>query len=129
MGQGPCILVVSVTPFHVIVLEYSFRKYPIYHRRAGTGFKLNIRNLAYLSLILGPNTTSPFTNLGVSINYRPYSQIQVREGENIIPLGELDKNPGNNAVVRIVVQGWENNRVVLENIVLNEARRTSIFLR
>ncbi|GJE89044.1 SGNH hydrolase-type esterase domain-containing protein [Phanerochaete sordida] len=85
---------------------------------AGSGFKLNVENLETLKLNLGPHTTSPLTSVGVSVDYGPYATVNVSEGANTIPLPA--SGAGKNSVVRITTEGWQNNRMQLESIVLNK---------
>lgn len=85
--------------------------------RAGSGIKLNVENLQSLRLNLGPHTTSPLTSVGVSVNYGPYTTVNVTEGANEIPLGGVATH--GNSVVRITTEGWQNNRMQLESIALN----------
>ena len=92
--------------------------------RAGSGFKLNIESMKSLKLNLGSHTTSPLTSVGVSVNYGPYTTVNVSEGSNVIP---LDGSTGRgNSVVRITTEGWQNNRMQLESIVLNEVCSPSL---
>ncbi|EMD37519.1 hypothetical protein CERSUDRAFT_49893 [Gelatoporia subvermispora B] len=89
-----------------------------------TGFKLHVQDLSSLTLNLGNHTTSPTVQLGVSVNYGPFNTVNVSAGTNEIPLivssDETDdaKLPAT-SVVRINVPGWQDNRLELENIVLN----------
>lgn len=123
MGLRKCFLVVCGPRYILFKLKFTDNKCGWIFLRAGTGFKLNIRDLTSLTLSLGPNTTTPQTKIGVSIDYGPYKQVQVQQGENEVPLGAINgKKSGSNTIVRIVLQGWENNRVVLENIKVNEVR-------
>ncbi|KAI0799750.1 SGNH hydrolase-type esterase domain-containing protein [Irpex lacteus] len=82
---------------------------------AGSGLKLHADNLQSLSLRLGAHTTSPLASLGVSVNYGPYTTVNVSSGSNAIPLGS------NASVVRIATEGWQNNRIQLESITTNQA--------
>ena len=85
--------------------------------RAGAGFKLHIRNLRSFSLNLGPNTSKPFVDLAVSVNYSAFVPIRASAGSNVVPLGDDSET----SVVRINVQR-ENNRIQLESIILNAVR-------
>ncbi|KAF9074340.1 SGNH hydrolase-type esterase domain-containing protein, partial [Rhodocollybia butyracea] len=85
---------------------------------ASSGLKLHIQNLQTLSLELGPITTTPLVSMGVSLNYGDFTTVNVSEGLNSIinlPAPLSDKE----AVVRLNVEGWQNNRINLENILLN----------
>ena len=79
--------------------------------RAGTGLKLHAGNLQSLNLQLGQHTTSPSVSLGVSVNYGPYTTVNVSSGLNTIPLG--NNASMSESVVRIVTEGWQNNRIEL----------------
>lgn len=92
--------------------------------RAGSGFKLYVQNLKSLGLSLGEHTTIPLVSLGVSIDYQPFVTVNVSAGLNNIPITS-EGNGKNPRVVRINAEGWQNNRMNLESIVLNAVR---IFL-
>ena len=100
--------------------------------RAGSGFKLNVENIESLALNLGPHTTSPLTSVGVSLNYGPYVTLNVSEGSNIVPLGGAssmqESFSGKNTVVRITTEGWQDNRMQLESLVVNQASHSLDFL-
>ncbi|KAK0237203.1 SGNH hydrolase-type esterase domain-containing protein [Armillaria nabsnona] len=81
----------------------------------GTGFKLHVQNLTTLSLNLDTYTSSP-ASIGVSIDYQNFTSVDVYPGTNVIPLG----NPSpSGSVVRINAWGWQNNQILLQNLVLN----------
>ncbi|PBK69395.1 hypothetical protein ARMSODRAFT_995406 [Armillaria solidipes] len=81
----------------------------------GTGFKLHVQNLITLSLNLDTYTSSP-ASIGVSIDYQNFTSVDVYAGTNDIPLG----NPSpSGSVVRINAWGWQNNQILLQNLVLN----------
>ena len=93
--------------------------------RAGSGFKLHVKGLTSLLLNLGPHTTAPLASIGVSVNYAPFYTVNVSSGANVIPLSDpssAQKAPvkGPTQVVRINVEGWQNNRINLESITLNK---------
>jgi hypothetical protein len=96
--------------------------------RAGSGLKLNVRNLKSLSLDLGPHTTTPFTSVGVSFDYGEFITANISEGSNAIPVPASlqTSSPKEATVVRINVEGWQNNRMNLESITLNEVRQSII---
>lgn len=80
-----------------------------------------------MTLNLGPHTTSPLASVGVSVDYEPFYTVNVTEGTNEIPLssnGDLEKAKSgkSTSVVRINVEGWQNNRINLESVVLNQVR-------
>ncbi|KZT19865.1 hypothetical protein NEOLEDRAFT_926432 [Neolentinus lepideus HHB14362 ss-1] len=83
---------------------------------ASSGFNLVVDNLSSLILNLGPHTTSPLVSLGLSVNYDTVYTFNASAGSNAIPLSNVQTGPN---VVRINVEGWQNNRVNLESIVLN----------
>lgn len=75
-----------------------------------------------LSLNLGPRTTAPLASVGVSINYGDFFTVNISEGSNIIPLSSAsteskEKDPL--SVIRINVEGWQNNRINLESLTIN----------
>ncbi|KAF8154301.1 SGNH hydrolase-type esterase domain-containing protein [Crassisporium funariophilum] len=89
---------------------------------AGSGFKLNVRNLRSLSLNLGPHTTLPLAAVGVSVDNSDFFTVNASAGTNIIPLASstaAESDKSKSTVVRINVEGWQNNRINLESIVLN----------
>ncbi|EJD04852.1 SGNH hydrolase [Fomitiporia mediterranea MF3/22] len=86
---------------------------------ASTGFKLNIENLKSLTLNLGLHTTSPSAPIGVSVDYGPFSTVNVSAGSNVIPLVSSITEGKRNTVVRINSEAWQNNRLNLESIELN----------
>ena len=88
--------------------------------RAGTGLKLHADNLQSLNLQLGQHTTSPLVSLGVSVNYGPYTTVNVSSGSNAIPLG--NNASMSESVVRIVTEGWQNNRIELQSLTTNHVR-------
>ncbi|KAI0673214.1 SGNH hydrolase [Trametes maxima] len=94
---------------------------------AGSGFKLHVEGLTSLTLNLGPHTTMPLASIGVSIDYEPFQTVNVSVGANVIPLG-VSHEAGttgrrSSTVVRINVEGWQNNRINLESISLNVGAR------
>ena len=89
--------------------------------RAGTGFKLNVEGLTNITLNLGDHTNSPLSSAAVSLNYGPFTLLNISQGTNVIPVSSLPKgSPGVNTVVRFVSGGWQNNRMHLETIGLNK---------
>jgi len=90
----------------------------------GSGFKLAVENLSSLTLNLGPHTTSPLASLGVSVNFEPFRTVNVSQGRNEISLSAstseaTSQHKSEFSVVRINVEGWQNNRMNLETIELN----------
>ncbi|KAF8485403.1 SGNH hydrolase-type esterase domain-containing protein [Gautieria morchelliformis] len=94
----------------------------------GSGFKLYVENLSSLTLNLGPHTTQPWAAIGCSVNYGPFQSLNVSEGVNILPL-DPDPNGMNSSrsVVRINAQGWQNNRLNVESIVLNPGAKALTY--
>lgn len=74
-------------------------------------------------LNLGNHTTAPLTSIGVSVNYDAFMTVNVSAGTNVIPLSSSatkgDSNEKTTSVVRINVEQWQNNRMNLESIILN----------
>lgn len=91
--------------------------------RAGSGFKLHAKNLDSLTLHLGPHTTAPLASVGVSVDYQDFFTVNVSEGANPIPLDSREAT-----VVRINVEGWQNNRINLEKITVNEVGSRPLIL-
>lgn len=91
------------------------------YNRAGSGFKLHLKNLRSLTLNLGALTTPPFAAVGISVNYRDFVTFNVSTGANPIPLSGLPLSTQIEAksVIRINVQGWQNNRINLNSITIN----------
>lgn len=58
----------------------------------------------------------------MSIDYAEFVTVNVSAGANVIPVGTANKGNNASSVVRINVEGWQNNRMNLENIVLNTVR-------
>ncbi len=92
--------------------------------RAGSGFKLRIQDLSSLALHLGPHTTAPLASVGVSVDYQPFYTVNVSTGTNTVPLRDYpakrSTDKTSTSVVRINVEGWQNNRINLESVVLNK---------
>ena len=68
----------------------------------------------------------------MSVDYGEFVTANVSDGANAIPLPEsftsVPKSGDATTVLRVNVEGWQNNRMNLESIVLNEVR-LSILLR
>ncbi|KAI0318124.1 SGNH hydrolase-type esterase domain-containing protein [Amylostereum chailletii] len=114
-----------VTPSQAIVIQNNDPAI-FYHGRwdsspgswwAGTGFKLNVRDLTSLTLNLANFTASPAA-LGVSVDYGPFTTVNVTVGANTIPLDGGSRS--GSTVVRVNVEGWQNNRIHLDTITLND---------
>lgn len=76
-----------------------------------------MKDLKEFTLNLGKNTTEPYTTIGVSVDYSEFVNVNVSAGVNTIPVKPSKK--GDNSVVRINVEGWQNNHINLESISLN----------
>lgn len=85
---------------------------------AGSGLKLHIKDLQNLTLNLGPHTTSPSAAVAVSVDYGDFQTFNVSQGSNPIPIPSSDRRAATR-VLRLNVEGWQNNRINLENITLN----------
>lgn len=90
---------------------------------ASSGFKLNAENLSSLKLELGNHTTQPLASIGVSLDYEPFYTVNVSAGTNDIPLQSSSTSKTKTSVVRINVEGWQNNRINLESLELNDGAR------
>ncbi|KAF8970651.1 SGNH hydrolase [Flammula alnicola] len=90
---------------------------------AGSGFKVNVQNLRSLTLNLGEHTTSPFAAVGISVDGSDFFTVNASAGANVIPLPTTTSDASfakpSSSVVRINVEGWQNNRINLESITLN----------
>lgn len=94
-------------------------------RRAGSGFKLHVQNAETMKIELGSLTTSPFAAVGVSVDYNPFFTVNASAGWNDIPLPVSPRfKRGDTSVIRVNVEGWQNNRINLETIVFNRVRVT-----
>ncbi|KAF7352211.1 SGNH-hydro domain-containing protein [Mycena venus] len=96
---------------------------------AGSGFKLNVKNFESLALNLGPHTTAPLTSVGVSFDYGEFITANISQGFNAIPIpASVNKKPASETtVVRVNVEGWQNNRMNLESITLNAVHSKSFI--
>ncbi|PSS11032.1 hypothetical protein PHLCEN_2v3328 [Hermanssonia centrifuga] len=92
---------------------------------ASSGLKLNIDGLQSLTLRLGENTTSPSVPVGFSLDYEPFVTVNISTGSNSIPLKDISSTKRNekSSVLRITSQGWQDNRMNLESIVLNSGAK------
>jgi hypothetical protein len=84
---------------------------------SGSGFKLAVENLSSLTLNLGKNSTAPVLSIGVSLDWGEFQTVNVSVGSNAIPLGASKEGK---RIVRINVQGWQNNRLHLESLEVND---------
>ena len=89
-------------------------------RWAGSGFKFVASGLTTLVLHLGNHTTAPQAAVALSVDYADFVTVNVSAGANNIPIPAASASArGKNRVVRINVEGWQNNRMHLEKIELN----------
>jgi hypothetical protein len=89
-------------------------------RWAGSGFKLVASGLNSLILQLGNHTTTPQAAVAISVDYAEFITINVTAGKNVIPIPAIPASEQKkNRVVRMNVEGWQNNRIHLEKIELN----------
>ncbi|KZV83689.1 SGNH hydrolase [Exidia glandulosa HHB12029] len=84
-----------------------------------SGFKLSVLNLSHLGLTLGPHSTAGNVSVGLSVNFGPFETLNVTEGTNVLPLPKSLK-PFATSTIRLNVQGWQNNRIQLESLQLND---------
>ena len=62
------------------------------------------------------------------MDYEPFYTVNVTEGANDIPITAASAQTNTSKrVVRINVEGWQNNRIKLQTIVLNEVRTFRIY--
>jgi len=101
-------------------VSHSFLAKTQIPNRAGSGFKLNVKNLTSLSINLGPLTSSPLAPIGVSIDGAEFFNYNASAGANAIPLNTPSKL--SSTTVRINVQGHASNRIILDSLVLNSVR-------
>jgi hypothetical protein len=87
---------------------------------SGSGFKLAVENLSSLTLNLGKNSTAPLLSIGVSLDWGEFQTVNVSVGSNAIPLGAPKEGK---RIVRINVQGWQNNRLHLESLEVNDGAK------
>ncbi|KAF9263171.1 SGNH hydrolase [Marasmius fiardii PR-910] len=91
---------------------------------AGSGLTLNIENLKSLQLELGQHTTTPVAALGIIFNQGVTTTVNVSQGINDIPfpakLGvEEAEAAKTKTVVKLNVEGWQDNRIDLRSVVVN----------
>ncbi|CAA7261999.1 unnamed protein product [Cyclocybe aegerita] len=87
---------------------------------AGSGFKINALNLHSLIVILGEHTTAPCAPIAVSVDNSEFFTMNASAGAHYIPLPESTK--ATPSVVRINVEGWQNNRIHLDSIMYNSSK-------
>ncbi|KAB5591321.1 hypothetical protein CTheo_5237 [Ceratobasidium theobromae] len=84
---------------------------------AGSGLKFVASGLTSLTLNLGNHTTTPQAAVALSVDYSDFTTLNVSAGANVIPIPA--SAVGQDRVIRINVEGWQNNRMHLESIVTN----------
>lgn len=92
----------------------------------GSGLTLHVEGLSSLSLQLGRKTTQPSVAVGLSVNYGPFTDLKLTNGTNQIPLNITATPRGGlprSLVIRLNVQGWQNNNMYLEKIILNNGAK------
>ncbi|KAG8823275.1 hypothetical protein FRC19_004260 [Serendipita sp. 401] len=99
----------------------------------GTGLTLHVEGLSSLSLQLGANTTQPTVAVGLSVNYGPFVDLKLASGMNQIPLNNNSTSSSrpvkpSSSVIRLNVQGWQNNNMYLEKIVLNRGAQLAPYI-
>lgn len=77
-----------------------------------------------LSLLLGNKTTQPHVSIALSIDRGPWIEHNVTAGSN-----ELALEPAGNVSrsVRVVTEGWQNNRLELLGLDVNGVGRQGLF--
>ncbi|KAF8667967.1 GDSL-like Lipase/Acylhydrolase family [Rhizoctonia solani] len=85
----------------------------------GSGFKLVASGLTSLTLRLGNHTTAPQAAAAVSVDYGEFTTVNITAGTNIIPITTSLTSSRGNRVVRVNMEGWQNNRMHLERIEIN----------
>lgn len=114
----------------MVVCTNAFKRSLLTHfsnQRTGTGLTLYVKDLSSLSLQLGLNTTQPTVAVGLSVNYGPFADLQLTNGTNSIPLTSNSTtsslHQSHTTVVRFAVEGWQNNNLYLEKIILNSGAK------
>lgn len=90
--------------------------------RAGSGFKLSVRNLKSLTLDIGEKTSGPFAPTAVSLNNGPFVTYNLTTGANVIDVNGLAGSKGN-TLVKVNVEGWQQNRLQLKGLEVNRVSR------
>jgi hypothetical protein len=82
---------------------------------------VHVKNLRSLTLNLGEHTTSPFAAIGVSVDGSDFVTVNASAGANAIPLPPTSSSHSkpSSSIVRINVEGWQDNRINLESLTLN----------
>lgn len=88
---------------------------------AGSGFKIHVKGLSKLVINLGPLTSSPNVAVGLSINYANFTNFNLTAGANEITLPNSQKFESS-TILRFNVEGWQNNRLQLESLVINQVK-------
>jgi len=80
--------------------------------KAGSGFKLDPKNLTSLSINPEPLTSSPVAPIGISIGVAEFFYYNTSAGANAISSNALSKS--SSPTVRVNVQGHASNRIILD---------------
>jgi len=88
--------------------------------KAGSGFKLDPKNLTSLSINPEPLTSSPVGPIEISIDDVKSLNYNAFAGTNAIPLNDPSKL--SSTTIRISVQGHASDRIILDSLVLNLVR-------
>lgn len=82
-----------------------------------------MKDLTSLSIQLGPNTTESGVAIGFSVNYRPFTSLKLTRGTNKLPLSNAGLEEAHSttctSIIRLHVDGWENNNLYLEKLIFN----------
>ncbi|KAG9005310.1 hypothetical protein FRB95_007573 [Tulasnella sp. JGI-2019a] len=84
----------------------------------GTGIKLYVEGLTSLVLNVGAATTTLFAAAGLSVDYAPFVTVNISTGANVLPI-PANKSGKKTSVIRIATEGWRDNRIQLDSLVLN----------
>ncbi|KAG9079373.1 hypothetical protein FS749_008571 [Ceratobasidium sp. UAMH 11750] len=85
---------------------------------AGSGFKLVASGLTFLTLHLGNHSTDPQLAAALSVDYGDFTTVNLTAGANVVAIPPTPTK-AKNRVIRINVEGWQNNCMHLEKIELN----------
>ncbi|KAG2005506.1 hypothetical protein CC2G_001907 [Coprinopsis cinerea AmutBmut pab1-1] len=88
---------------------------------AGTGFKVNIQNLRRLSINLGTNSSWPSAPTAISFDNGKFETVELASGTNHIAIPEhiAKAERGKTTLLRVNVQGWQQNRIQFQSLDLN----------
>ncbi|TFK19639.1 SGNH hydrolase [Coprinopsis marcescibilis] len=87
---------------------------------AGSGFKVNVRNLKTLAINLGEYTSWPSAPASISFDNGPAMTYSLTSGANEIPVPKVAGKPrGAATLVRVNVEGWQRNRIQFQSLSVN----------